>query len=72
MTFANIRRRMARFVRDETGLAAVEYAVMAVIVVGVVVAAAEPLRTAVTDAFKDAGEAIGKAGDAAAGGGGGT
>lgn len=58
MTFTNIRGHFGRFLRDETGLAAVEYAVMAVIVVGVIVAARVPLQSAVDTAFGDVKAAV--------------
>lgn len=58
MTFTSIKGRVTRFIRDEAGLAAVEYAVMAVIVVGVVIAAREPLEEAIDQAFGDVKTAI--------------
>lgn len=69
MTFTSIQSRLARFVRDEAGLAAVEYAVMAVVVVGVVLVASEPLQEAVSGAFERVKTAVDGAGGGGDGGG---
>ncbi|MET0337839.1 MAG: Flp family type IVb pilin [Caulobacter sp.] len=58
MTFTSIKGRVTRFLRDDAGLAAVEYAVMAVIVVGVIVAARVPLQSAIDTAFGDVKTAV--------------
>jgi Flp pilus assembly pilin Flp len=59
MTFNSIRSRAAAFLRDETGLAAVEYAVMAVVLVGVIVAVVQgPLNDALEGAFQAVTDAI--------------
>lgn len=59
MNFIKARRQVADFLRDETGLAAVEYAIMAIVLVGIISVAVEgPLNTAVTNAFTAIGTAV--------------
>ncbi|MDG2520734.1 Flp family type IVb pilin [Caulobacter segnis] len=59
MIFAQIRTRAATFLRDEKGLAALEYAIMAIVLVGVIGIIVEgPMQTAMKDAFEAVGTAV--------------